>query len=99
MPGDEMFSQFAVANNPADQVSPWALIITGIGLSIHFLIMLVNFTVRSRNEKSHHGTPMKKLLTTFFALGIFGFSTVNLNAQTPRVSPAKLRSVKRPFTP
>ena len=26
---------------------------------------------------------MKKLLTTFFALGIFGFSAVDLNAQTP----------------
>lgn len=50
-PGDEMFSQFAVANNPADQWPLWALIINGIGLGIHFVIMLVNFTVRSRNKK------------------------------------------------
>ena len=57
MPGDEMFSQFAVANNPADQWPLWSLIITGIGLSIHFLIMLVNFTVRSRNKKATSALP------------------------------------------
>ncbi len=49
-PGDEMFSQFAVANNPADQWPLWSLIVTGIGLGIHFVIMLVNFTVRSRSK-------------------------------------------------
>ncbi|MEQ1843210.1 MAG: cytochrome c biogenesis protein ResB, partial [Verrucomicrobiales bacterium] len=52
-PGDEMFSQFAVANNPADQWPLWALIINGIGLGIHFVIMLVNFTTRSRNKQAH----------------------------------------------
>jgi hypothetical protein len=49
-PGDEMFSQFAVANNPADQWPLYALIVTGVGLGIHFVIMLVNFTARSRQR-------------------------------------------------
>jgi len=53
-PGDEMFSQFAVANNPADQWPLYALIVTGVGLGIHFCIMLVSFTVRSR--KKHAAT-------------------------------------------
>lgn len=51
-PGDEMFSQFAVANNPADQWPLWALVVTGIGLGIHFVIMLVSFTTRSRKPKA-----------------------------------------------
>ncbi|MBP6783030.1 MAG: cytochrome c biogenesis protein ResB [Verrucomicrobiales bacterium] len=51
-PGDEMFSQFAVANNPADQWPLYALIINGIGLGIHFMIMLVNFSIRSRNKNT-----------------------------------------------
>lgn len=51
-PGDEMFSQFAVANNPADQWPLYSLIVTSAGLLIHFLIMLVNFTTRSRKRFS-----------------------------------------------
>ena len=51
-PGDEMFSQFAVANNPADQWPLYALIVNGIGLGIHFVIMLVNFSIRSRNKNA-----------------------------------------------
>jgi hypothetical protein len=54
-PGDEMFSQFAVANNPADQWPLYSLIVTGVGLGVHFLIMLVNFTTRSRQR--HAKTP------------------------------------------
>jgi hypothetical protein len=49
-PGDEMFSQFAVANNPADQWPLYSLIVNGVGLGVHFLIMLVNFTTRSRQR-------------------------------------------------
>ncbi|MCB1204173.1 MAG: cytochrome c biogenesis protein ResB [Verrucomicrobiae bacterium] len=49
-PGDEMFSQFAVANNPADQWPLYSLIVTGVGLAVHFLIMLVHFTTRSRKR-------------------------------------------------
>ncbi len=56
-PGDEMFSQFAVANNPADQWPLWALIITGIGLGIHFVIMLVQFTTRSRTKRTTQALP------------------------------------------
>jgi len=56
-PGDEMFSQFAVANNPADQWPLYSLIVTGAGLAIHFMIMLVNFTVRSRKRPSTPATP------------------------------------------
>lgn len=49
-PGDDMFSQFAVANNPADQWPLYSLIVTGVGLGVHFLIMLVQFTTRSRKR-------------------------------------------------
>lgn len=49
-PGDDMFSQFAVANNPADQWPLYSLIVTSAGLLIHFLIMLVNFTTRARKR-------------------------------------------------
>ncbi len=49
-PGDDMFSQFAVANNPADQWPLYSLLVTAFGLSVHFLIMLVNFTTRSRKR-------------------------------------------------
>jgi hypothetical protein len=49
--GEEMYSQFAVANNPADQWPLWALLITGVGLGIHFVIMLVQFTQRSRQKR------------------------------------------------
>ncbi len=51
-PGDEMFSQFAVANNPADQWPLWSLCITGVGLGIHFCIMLLSFTTRSRKKSA-----------------------------------------------
>ncbi|MEM9280732.1 MAG: cytochrome c biogenesis protein ResB [Verrucomicrobiota bacterium] len=55
-PGDRMYSQFAVANNPADQWPLYALIVTGIGLAVHFTIMLVDFIVRSR-KKLNSATP------------------------------------------
>ncbi|MCG8599396.1 MAG: cytochrome c biogenesis protein ResB [Verrucomicrobiales bacterium] len=51
-PGDEMFSQFAVANNPADQWPLWSLVVTGIGMTLHFLIMLISFVVRSFTRPS-----------------------------------------------
>ncbi len=51
-PGDRMFSQFAVANNPADQWPLYSLIVTGVGLAIHFLIMLIQFTTRSRKKQA-----------------------------------------------
>lgn len=46
-PGDEMFSQFAVANNPADQWPLWSLVVTGAGLGLHFVVMLISFVTRS----------------------------------------------------
>lgn len=49
-PGDEMYSQFAVANNPADQWPLVALCVTGAGLAVHFLIMLVGFKAKSRRR-------------------------------------------------
>tara|TARA_R110002096_G_scaffold46589_11_gene124316 strand:- start:1101 stop:2348 length:1248 start_codon:yes stop_codon:yes gene_type:complete len=49
-PGDRMYSQFAVANNPADQWPLYSLIVTSCGLGIHFLTMLVQFIVRSRKK-------------------------------------------------
>lgn len=55
-PGDEMFSQFAVAKNPADQWPLYSLIITGIGLGVHFLIMLLSYSKRARKQ---HSAPAK----------------------------------------
>lgn len=46
----EMFSQFAVANNPADQWPLWSLVVTGFGLGIHFCVMLIDFIIRSRKK-------------------------------------------------
>ncbi|MAS94172.1 MAG: hypothetical protein CMO55_13330 [Verrucomicrobiales bacterium] len=51
-PGDRMYSQFAVANNPADQWPLIALCITGAGLLVHFFMMLVGFVVKSFQSKS-----------------------------------------------
>ena len=48
----EMFSQFAVANNPADKWPEIACWITGIGLAIHFLIKLFEFINRSRRKRA-----------------------------------------------
>ncbi len=46
-PGEPMFSQFAVATNPADQWPLWALVVTSIGLLIHFIYMLVSFIMKA----------------------------------------------------
>jgi cytochrome c biogenesis protein ResB len=55
-PGDEMFSQFAVANNPADQWPLWSLVVTSAGLMLHFVIMLVSYIVRSFSSKPKAAT-------------------------------------------
>jgi hypothetical protein len=55
-PGDEMFSQFAVANNPADQWPLWSLVVTSAGLMLHFVIMLVSYIVRSFSTKPKAAT-------------------------------------------
>ncbi len=51
-PIEEMFSQFAVAENPADQWPLWALVITGIGLAIHFVISLMEYSKKSRSNRA-----------------------------------------------
>ncbi|MEO0415190.1 MAG: cytochrome c biogenesis protein ResB [Verrucomicrobiota bacterium] len=51
-PVPQMFSQFAVANNPSDQWPLYSLIVTGIGLTIHFLISLILYIIRSFRRKS-----------------------------------------------
>ena len=50
-PGDPMFSQFAVQNNPSDQWPLWSLWVTGFGLTLHFLIKLW-FHVSRSGKKS-----------------------------------------------
>lgn len=42
-PGDRLFSVFAVVQNPSDQWPLWACVVIGIGLSIHFLMMLARY--------------------------------------------------------
>ncbi|MDB4454294.1 cytochrome c biogenesis protein ResB [bacterium] len=42
-PDPEYYSQFAVSDNPADQWPLYALIVTGVGLTLHFIMKLVGF--------------------------------------------------------
>ena len=46
------YSQFAVSDNPADQWPLYALIVTGIGLLLHFMVKLVGYiNGSSRNRR------------------------------------------------
>lgn len=45
-PGEAMYSQFAVHNNPADQWPLYSLLVTTLGLLIHFGIKLYEHTTR-----------------------------------------------------
>ncbi len=56
-PGDRMFSQFAVANNPADQWPLYALIITGAGLAFHFVVKLFEFIERATKTRNAKNIP------------------------------------------
>ena len=47
----EMFSQFAVASNPADKWPIIALTITGLGLLVHFVVKLIEFIGRARRKR------------------------------------------------
>ncbi|MCB1231161.1 MAG: cytochrome c biogenesis protein ResB [Verrucomicrobiae bacterium] len=49
-PGERMYSQFAVHNNPADQWPLYALLVTGAGLLIHFGLKLEGHLSRSRPQ-------------------------------------------------
>ncbi len=49
-PAGQMYSQFAVANNPADQWPLIAVSITGLGLLIHFCMSLNKFVSRTRKS-------------------------------------------------
>lgn len=51
-PGDAMYSQFAVHNNPADQWPLYSLLITTAGLLIHFGMRLFDHTSRPRRAGS-----------------------------------------------
>lgn len=47
-PGEAMYSQFAVHNNPADQWPLWSLGVTTVGLLTHFGIRLIGHLARPR---------------------------------------------------
>lgn len=49
-PGDRMYSQFAVHNNPADQWPLWSLLITTAGLMLHFVNKLFGHTSKPRRD-------------------------------------------------
>ncbi|MCB1236038.1 MAG: cytochrome c biogenesis protein CcsA [Verrucomicrobiae bacterium] len=63
-PGDRMYSQFAVANNPADQWPLYALVVTFVGLMVHFGISLVSFLERASSAKSSDPPPVPAVATT-----------------------------------
>lgn len=50
-PDKGMYSQFAVNDNPADQWPLYALIVTGTGLLIHFLIKLSGYLSRAFSKR------------------------------------------------
>ncbi len=49
-PGESMYSQFAVHNNPADQWPLWSLLITTAGLMLHFVDKLFRHTNKPRRD-------------------------------------------------
>ena len=48
---DKMFSQFSVVRNPADQWPLYSLIVTFVGMGIHFLQKLAGFIARSNRAR------------------------------------------------
>ena len=42
-PGDRLFSVFTVVENPSDQWPLWSCIVIGIGLVLHFGMMLMRY--------------------------------------------------------
>ena len=55
-PDDELFSVFEVVQNPADKWPEYSLWITGIGLFIHFLMMLVRFIISETRKHAKERT-------------------------------------------
>ncbi len=51
-PDEQYYSQFAVSDNPADQWPLYALIVTGVGLTLHFLWSLVEYISRSGRKRA-----------------------------------------------
>jgi len=56
-PDKGMYSQFAVNDNPADQWPLYALIVTGIGLLLHFVIKLGTHLNRALSKRNSDPTP------------------------------------------
>ena len=51
-PGARLFSGFSVVTNPSDQWPLWATIVIGLGLLIHFTIVLVRYLIREMGARS-----------------------------------------------
>ena len=56
-PDKGMYSQFAVNDNPADQWPLYALIVTGIGLLMHFVIKLADYLGRALSKRDASTNP------------------------------------------
>ncbi len=54
---DKMWSQFSVVKNPADQWPLYSLIITGVGMTIHFVQKLFSHVGRSRRSREGAAGP------------------------------------------
>lgn len=54
---EKMWSQFSVVKNPADQWPLYSLIITGVGMTIHFVQKLFSHVGRSRRSRSAAASP------------------------------------------
>jgi len=57
---DKMWSQFSVVKNPADQWPLYSLIITGVGMTIHFVQKLFSHVGRSRRSRGRDSAAAPK---------------------------------------
>jgi len=51
-PRSEMFSVFAVVNNPSDQWPVWATIMVAVGMTLHFCIKLAQAITRTSRQRT-----------------------------------------------
>jgi len=56
-PRSEMFSVFAVVNNPSDQWPVWATIMAAVGMTLHFCMKLAEAITRSSRQRAAAAPP------------------------------------------
>lgn len=59
-PRSEMYSVFAVVNNPSDQWPVWATIMAAVGMTLHFCLKLAEAITRSSRQRGAASVPSPK---------------------------------------